>query len=133
MAEQQDAGDPRRRQTRDYPDSPISVEEGFATATTLASRHQQQQQQQHEYEHEPPPTPRLPDDNGDDGLTTDTDSDTDDDMRVRTNVTNVAPNPVPQKPSKKAGWLAAMAAKLGLDMPTVITMFKYVVPGFSSR
>ncbi|KAK3494151.1 uncharacterized protein B0T23DRAFT_102727 [Neurospora hispaniola] len=127
MAEQQDAGDPRRRQTRDYPDSPISVEEGFATATTLASRHQQQQQQ-HEYEHEPPPTPRLPDGDGDDGLTTDTDSDTDDDMRVRTNVTNVAPNPVPQKPSKKAGWLAAMAAKLGLDMPTVITMFKGSLP-----
>ncbi|KAJ4379940.1 hypothetical protein N0V85_008810 [Neurospora sp. IMI 360204] len=126
MAEQQDANDPRRRQTRDYnasnPESPNLIE-GFATATTLTSR--QQQQQEHEHE-PPPPTPPLPDDD-DDGLTTDTDSDTDDDMRVPTNVTNAAPNPVPQKPSKP-GKLAAIAAKLGLDVPTVLMMFKGSLP-----
>ncbi|KAK3334420.1 hypothetical protein B0H65DRAFT_534931 [Neurospora tetraspora] len=109
MAEQQDANDPRRRQTRDHNNS----------IDTLTSRQQQ-------HEHEPPPTPPLPDDD-DDGLTTDTDSDTDDDMRVPTNVTNAAPNPVPQKPTKP-GKLAAIAAKLGLDVPTVLMMFKYVGP-----
>ncbi|KAK3952214.1 hypothetical protein QBC32DRAFT_145674 [Pseudoneurospora amorphoporcata] len=137
MAEEQDASEPRRRQTtRDYdntntmsnPDSPTSMSQGFATATTVTSSNSQQQAQKQHY-HEPP-TPPLPDDDdddGNDGLTTDDDSDTDDDIRVPTNVTNAAPNPLPHKP-KKPGKLAAMAAKLGLDMPTVITMFKGSLP-----
>ncbi|KAK1773957.1 hypothetical protein QBC45DRAFT_446490 [Copromyces sp. CBS 386.78] len=131
MAEEQDASDPRRRQsTRDYdntmsnPDSPTSMSQGFATATTVNSNSQEQQQQHY---HEPPTPPLPDDDDGDDGLTTDDDSDTDDDMRVPTNATNAAPNPVPHKP-KKPGKLAAIAAKLGLDMPTVITMFKGSLP-----
>lgn len=138
MAEEQDANDPRRRQTtRDYSnlDSPNSIEDGFATATTVTSQQQQQHQQQKEDQTKNystgPPTPTLPPpprvDDDDDGLTTDSDSDTEDYTRTRSNVSNAAPNPVPQKP-KKPGKLAAIAAKLGLDVPTVLMMFKYVTP-----
>lgn len=138
MAEEQDANDPRRRQTTraDYsnPESPTSIDEGFATATTVTSRQQQHQSREgdHTKYHEQPPTPTLPpppqvDDDDDDGLTTDTDSDNEDYTRTRSNISNAAPNPVPPKP-KKPGKLAAIAAKLGLDVPTVLMMFKGSLP-----
>ena len=132
MAEEQDASDPRRRQTRDYttstsmPGSPNSLD-GFATATTITSQQQLRQENNNNsqtrkpIEHEQPP--QLDDD---DGLTTDSDSDDEDYTRTRSNLSNAAPNPLPTKP-KKQGKLAATFTKLGIDAPTVIMMFKYVL------
>ncbi|KAK3386225.1 hypothetical protein B0T20DRAFT_474183 [Sordaria brevicollis] len=145
MADEQDANDPRRRHTttttnHGSPESPISpnstieIEEGFATATTVTSRQQQRQEDQTKYGQEQPPTPTLPppprvddDDDDGDGFTTDTDTDVEDYTRTRSNISNAAPNPVPSK-QKKQGKLAALAAKLGLDMPTVLMMFKGSLP-----
>lgn len=134
MAEEQDANDPGRRQTTraDY----SSSESPFATSTTVTSRQQQQTREDQTKYHEQPPTPTLPppprvDDDDDDGLTTDTDSDAEDYTRIRSNISNAAPNPVPSKP-KKPGKLAAIVAKLGLDMPTVLMMFKYVALGVTA-